>query len=206
MVTDRSSWLLFPAVFACSACASTAMISRPTPAAAGHSLGTVLVIANLSDPATSRAAELRFVAAGAGDRDHTRFIASQTVLVPGRRYDQAERATILRRDGVDGTLVLSLAERGSDVDEVSPTYGVMPCGVWTAELGCQDVPMLTSAGYRSSAPWARFNARLYDANSGRLLWSASSQTRGTSYADLGTLVHSMTSKTLKRLVHDRIVR
>ena len=203
MAVYRRAWLLLPSVVVWSACARTSMVSVPAPAAAGRPLHTVLVIAHLADPGLSAETERRFVAAGG--RGRTRFIASQAVLFPGREDDSADLASIVRRNQVDGILVISSSESGARRDSMATSYTTIGCAVWTAEIGCQDVPVVVP-GYQTSTPWAQFTARVYDAATGEPLWSASSTTRGTTYAGAATLVHSMAATTLARLARDGVIR
>jgi hypothetical protein len=203
MTAHRIRWISLAFVIFTSGCARTSMTSAPAPEIVGRTLRTILVIADLADSALSRDAELRFVAASRSD--HTRFGASRTIFVPGRQYNKAELASILRQNQVDGTLVISRGEAGTITNYLPPTYGVVPCAVWTTEFGCQELPM-TTPGVSASSSWAKFTARVYDANTGKAMWSASSITEGTSYARTRTMVRSMADKTIERLAHDGIIQ
>jgi hypothetical protein len=187
----------------CAACARTSMTSMPAPEVSGRSFGTILVIGSFADLGVRQQAETRFAAAS---RDgHTKFVASTSVLFPGRTYSQAEMASILHANSIDATLVVSPGQTGASSNYVPPTY-TSNCTEWTSSGGCQQVTTTSRGGYNYAKPWAQFTAQLYDASTGQVVWYATATTGGNAYASATTLVHSMADKTLERLVSDRVVR
>lgn len=184
-------------------CAHTSMTSMPAPEISGRSFRTILVIGNFSDLGVRQQTEQRLAAAS--QEGHTKFIASTSVLFPGRQYSRDEMAAILRTNGIEATLVISPGQAGASNTYVPPTY-TSGCTVWTSSGGCQQVTTTTSGGYNYSKPWAQFTAQLYDVTSGQVVWYASATTGGNAYASATTLVHSMVDKTLERLTGDRVIK
>ena len=186
----------------CIGCASTSMTSMPSPELRGRSFHTILVVGDFADLGLRADTERRFVAAS--QRGHTKFVASTSVLFPGREYSQAEMASILRENSIDGSLVISPTESGTKTGSVAPT-STSRCTAWTSGGGCQKVTTTTSGGGDYSKPWAEFTAKLYDVNSGQAVWYATATTGGGGGASWTTVVHSMADKTLEKLAEDRVI-
>jgi hypothetical protein len=184
-----------------ASCARTSMTSLPAPDLGGRSFRTILVVGHFADLKLRQETEARFVSMNGGP---VRFIASTSVLFPGREFTQDEIASILKTNNVDATLVISPEDAGSRTGYVPPTY-TSGCTLVTSN-GCQQVTTTTRGGYAYSKPWAQFTAQLYDVQTGKVVWYASSNTRGNAYANSTILVRSMADKTIERLVEDGLIR
>lgn len=215
MTLSLRCFLVVAATAAAAGCAHT---SVPAPVIRSPSFHTVLVVAQIADLGLRSAMEDRFasrpavgpVQSGAqGERGGaapftTRFVASHSVLSPGRDYSSKQVIEAMRHNGIDATLVITPGETGSTQGYVPPTY-TTNCIGYNVNFGCaQTTPSTGSFPY--SKPWTQFAARLFDAVSGQVVWEATVTSGDIAFAQTSDLVQSMADKTLERLLAGKVIR
>ena len=136
------------------------------------------------------------------ESDSTVFIPAHTILFPGRTYAPDELKRILREHRVDATLVLSPTAAGVSETYVPPTF-VTSCTTWSSTTSCSSRAV---GGGTLKSPWASFAARLYDATNGEVVWIATSNTNGSIFSDIPSLISSMAAETVRKLRDDRVIK
>src|SRR5205085_4041137 len=127
------------------------------------------------------------------------------LFFPGRQYTNEEMVTALRGRQIDAILFIEPGDAGSTSGYVPPSYSTR-CTVWTSSGGCTQAQTSTTGGYSYNRPWQQYTARVFEAGSGNVMWTATASTGGNAYARVGTLVHSMSNKTFDRLLEDVVIR
>ena len=163
-----------------------------------------IVVVNVQDLGLRQTAEKRFVEKLAARG--VEGVPSHVVLFPGKVYQDDEIASKLDELAVEAIVVVEPTGTGSSFHYVPPTtrtqtdarvYGNQVKGSSTTT---------TTGGYNVSKPWASFNARVMDASSGNIVWTASATTNGNAYAGAGNLVKSMAGKTVSQMAKDGLLR
>jgi hypothetical protein len=204
-----------------TSCASTSMSSVAAPEAKGSPgrYSRIVIYVAIADLDVRREAENQFVRDNPavtaqydslGQRLTTQlaheFIASYTLLFPGRQYSKEQVDSVLHANRIDGYLVVTNTENGIRTT-TTPSSSSTDCTA--TDFGYQVNASCTTQqhpGMTYNKPWAKFTANLYDITSGQSVWYATSTTGGNAFASWSTVVHSMADKTVERLQQDGVIR
>lgn len=159
----------------------------------------LLVALAVSDLAERQNVEDKFVIDGAGT-----FVASYHVLFPGRQYSAEELSDALAKSGADGVLIITLNQAGVTTSR-APTTTTAQCTAVSSSGGCIGASAITTGGYDISKPWASFTAQLFDLPTGRVVWFATSKSKGNAFAHAHNLLESMAGSTIAQLRADGVV-
>jgi len=182
-----------------TSCVSTQIGSAVAPEFAGRSYRRILTFAPYSDLILRVAAEQQL--ALYNDSTRAVLIPSHTVFFPGRDYSSDEVTAAMRRLGIEATLIITPGDSGQSQGYLPPSYS-SSCS-WSASTGgCRSAAV---GGVAYSSAWARHTARLYDAQSGSVVWIASLSSQGDLGAQMPSVVRSMASSVLGKLTEDRII-
>ena len=130
--------------------------------------------------------------------------------MPTRQYSEEETWIILRTDGVDTVLVISLTGQGTKESYVPPTYvpgktsGSVSVIGNTAFFNSSTTPSYTVGGYKIAKPFASYTAQLYDLDTGQMIWAATAQSKGNAFASYRNLAESMAGQTVEKLLADQM--
>lgn len=204
-------------VLAAIGCASTRMTSMAAPDAhlAGRHFKRIMVLVSLHDLATRKEAEDQFVkdvpapkaVVDSSNHMHMKFagyefVPSYTILFPGSDYTSAQMDSALRADSIDAVLIVAQNQSGV-VTTTGPSSYSTQCtpGLYSATCVTKESP-----GVTTSKPWASYEAHLYDAANGKVIWYATSTTGGSAFSSWNAVVHSMADKTVEKLKSDGIIQ
>ena len=217
--------LLAALVAATGACATTKTTSMVAPEVRGKVFMRVLVVADLQDLEMMQYAEravrsLPTIGAATlpdtivcdpicrrsddsdlSESDSTVFIPAHTILFPGRSYSPDDLRRILGEHRVDATLVLSPTDAGVSETYVPPTL-VTSCTTWSSTTSCSSRSV---GGGTLASPWASFSTRLYDASTGDVVWIATSNSNGSPFSNISSLISSMAAQTVRKLKGDGLI-
>ena len=201
-------------------CASANMTSMAAPDVKGHTYARVLVFADIDDLGQRQEAENSLTAVsvnGVANGDMlcdpicrvpglttalTKFVPAYTVFFPGRQYSLDDIATVLRREQIDATLVVSPTTVGVETVYIPPSY-LTTCSATAGATSCGTNPV---GGGTLAKPWEKFAAKLFDVADGRVVWVATSTASGTAFASRSDLIRSMAALTREKLLKDGVVR
>ncbi len=204
MKKEIKHFLLIVGMFFLYACAWTTLNSIKNPEFRNKKFTKILIIAPFSDlgvrQSTEEAFKKQFELAGIPS------VPSIELFPPIKNYSEEEIMKILRENNIEGILVVALKRYWNSkvyIPKTSSTQG-------SANLYGNSLVFQTytreSGGYYITKPRATFEIRLYDANTGKIAWLATSFTRGNAFADSNTLLTSLAKTTVKRLLKENILR
>jgi len=179
---------LFGLIF--SGCASTKVTSYVNPEMVNHQCDNVLIEARTVGLTKQKGIEDAFYE----DLSECGFpsIRSYDIFFPGREYSEAEKKKIYRDNKVDAILTAKICDAGKTKSYQSFTNYYKIGNITTA----------FSFGGTSSNPWIEFEAKLYDAQSGEVIWVAGATTKGSGYSSFLNLANSMSNSTVYQLIKD----
>jgi len=186
-----------------TACATTKFTSVWKDPSYGGQPSKIMVIAVAKKPINKRIFEDEFVqqlkARG------TNAVASYTVMPDEKQADNTAIAATMKEQGADAVLISRLASKKTVHTYVPGTVTYPPAyyGTWRDYYGYGYQAVYTP-GYMAEDEYALMETNLYDAGSGKLIWSASSETelrgpdqnRIKSY--VGVMVNAMAEQRLLR--------
>jgi hypothetical protein len=185
-------------------CASTSMTSFRDPSFATKAFHRILIVSPFADLESRTKSESRFVECFS--RYAVEGISSIRVFMPTRTYTNEELSKLLSENGIDGVLLVTLADAYTAqtyVPTSSSTYGqatlsgnTINYSAYTQQYG----------GYYISKPRVRYDLRLYDVSTGNTAWVASSLTRGNAFARFDTLIGSLADTAVEKLKADRLLK
>lgn len=189
-----------------SGCAITRITSIRDPEFASVSYQKILVVAPFYDielrQNTEKAFQEEFSQRGIN------VLTAMQILPPTRNYSDAELEELLDRYEIDAILVVALAdywESKTYVPESSTTKGKVSVSPFGNSLYYNSATS-KSGGYYISKPKVKFECRLFDVKTGKVSWMASTVTSGNAFARYTTLVNSLATTTIQKLIDEQITR
>jgi hypothetical protein len=184
-------------------CASTQLESESyvNQGAPGKAFQRIMVLVTISNFGPRTQAEQAFVERLT--RGSTQALASATLMVPDRKYTEADFSTLLKQHQIDAVLVVTLtAEYKQQLQ--SPGYG--PCA---SALVSANAAMLESRECNidnfMSRPTMEFKFRFYEVATNKTVWEAASVTLGTNMSGFPTLIRSLAETTVKRMIQEGVL-
>jgi hypothetical protein len=199
-IAQRRRWIgLAICALGIVACAHTSMSSVAAPSTAQTVYGRILVVFDLNDLGLRREGEDRFHGTSS-----TVFIPSYRVFMPGQQYTKDEMTAALKDQNIDAVLIVKPGAAGAESTHVPGTLNTQ-CTAYSTEQGCLATQTTVSGAYDYSKPWATFTAKLVARGSERPVWVATASSGGNAFANAGTLVRSVASKTISQLIADGVI-
>lgn len=163
----------------------------------------IMVFAMFSDLTTRKDTEQAFISKL--QDEGVAAISSMEVLPPTREYSEQEYEGRIKESGADAVLLVSLTDR--EVKRIYVPRSSTTTGQATANnTGIQYSERTQhSGGYYINKPLVYYRLELLDVHAERVAWVASSRTGGNAFASYGTLIKSLSGKTVEQLAKDGMV-
>jgi hypothetical protein len=128
------------------------------------------------------------------------------VFFVGGEYTAQEIDQRLSELGVDGVLVIQPTGAGTSSTYVPQSTSTTGKATITGNTVTGSTRTQTYGGYDIKKPWADYEAYLWSTSDGEMVWYATATSSGNALADWNDLIKSACGKTIKTLVHDRLLR
>jgi hypothetical protein len=189
-------------------CAWTRIDSQINPEYSDRQYQKLLVFVALYDIGDRQSAEKRIQEEM--DDYGAVCLLSHELFFAGRSYTDNEMLDILDRNEVDAILIIDPYASGESQTYIPQSTSTETRGTVTESFdGYYTLKTksntMTNGGYYVSKPWARYSLQLFDANTGDVVWFATASSRGNAFANWGTLMNSVASKTVKKLFQDKLL-
>jgi hypothetical protein len=162
----------------------------------------ILVMARISDYTNRTQAEQAFVERLT--HGSTQVIASATLILPDRKYTEAEINDLIRQYNIDAVLLIKLT---AEYQQRIQTPGSPNC---TTALASANAALLESRECNIDnfidRPTMEFDFRFYDVATNKTIWEAATVTQGTNLSGFPTLIRSLADTTVKRMLRDGVVQ
>jgi hypothetical protein len=133
------------------------------------------------------------------------LVTGSELIPTTREYSESEISKILKQNNIEGILIIAMEdywESDNYVPQSSYTYG---SAYVVGNSISYSQRRQNYGGYTYSKPRTVFDNRLFDAESGKIVWKSSSITRGNAFANFSTLADSLAKATIDKLLVDRIL-
>lgn len=198
-------------VLTCSACVKTKLTSYTDPSArAGYKIARIIVSAPDMPLAERQQVETKFA-----EQFNTQGIfvlRGIDAFPPTRQLTTEQIAQVVVDSRVDSILTITGYLKSTDSTYVPPTYHA---GTTTSTVNfygnyayvtSNTTPGYTTGGYSIKKPVYSYTLHLWEASSGRVIWTAEADARGSVNADAETFGHSTAATTITKLKDDGIIR
>lgn len=197
--------LLVLTVLYLSGCAWTTLSTVKNPELSQIKFKKVLIVAPFSDIGLRKQTENAFVAQFNLSGVNVTAIPSIEIIPPVKDYDEQELVGILKKNNVDGVLVVALQDYWTSetyIPKSSSSRG--SASLFGNSLYYQSYTR-EYGGYYVSKPVVKFEIRLFDSESEKIAWLGTSLTRGNAFANYNTLASSLAKKVVERLSEEKVV-
>jgi hypothetical protein len=137
------------------------------------------------------------------NRGSTKAVGSGNILLPDRTYKEAELKDILAKYAIDGVLMITLTGQYSQKIQI-PEYTSCTSALVSANAAMLDSSSCDLGSY-ISRPTVGFKFRLYDVATDRTVWTATSETQGTTLSGFETAATSLAETTVKKLTEEDLI-
>jgi hypothetical protein len=161
-------------------------------------LGKVAVVAQLQDLKMRQTFENAFVQKLKDSG--TDAVAAVDILPPFRRYSNEEIAKAFSDNQVDTILLLVLTDAYSQKSYVPPSSSTTSTSSIYGNMIYGSSRTTTSGGYYVSEPRMRFEADAVLADSGDVMWKATTFTIGDEFAETDTIADSLSTEVVKQFL------
>jgi hypothetical protein len=185
-------------------CASTRMTSFVDPAYRGQKFTRLLVVADVPNLETRMTLEHRMVESfrDAG----LEAIPASELFPPTREFTGEQMVAILKEHKVEAYISVTPIDAGVQTVSI-PVYKQVTktTATFYGNTASSRSETYNVGGETFDKPWADFNARMLDAETGATIWMASSHTGGNAYATMRTVFGSFCDSVVDRLAEDRLI-
>jgi hypothetical protein len=192
-------WLLLAMGCAITQLESESYVDKSAPL---KTFQRILVMAQISDYTNRTQAEQAFVERLT--HGSTQVIASATLILPDRKYTEAQINALIKQYNIDAVLMITLT---AEYKQQIQTPGSPNC---TSALASANAALLESRECNIDnfidRPTVEFQFRFYDVATNKTFWEAASVTQGTNLSGFPTLIRSLADTTVKRMVRDGVVQ
>jgi hypothetical protein len=133
-------------------------------------------------------------------------IPSMEIFLPTRTYTENDVLRILKENRIDSVLFLTLTDAYSQQVYIPGSSTTQGFGTLQGETINFFSTTYHSGGYYLSKPRLRFTMKLYDAETGKLAWIATSLTGGNVFAEFDDLINSLITTTIQKLQEDGVLQ
>ncbi len=185
-------------------CAFTSMTSFLDPAFATKAFHRILIASPFADLELRTKAESFFAECLA--KHAVKGIPSIRVFMPTRTYTDEEFSKLLSENGIDGVLIVTLADAYTTQAYVPASYSTQGQATLSGNTINYSARTQQYGGYYVSKPRVRYEMRLYDVSTGNTAWVASSLTRGNAFVNFDILISSLADTTVSKLRKDGLLK
>ena len=185
-------------------CASTRMTSQANQELAGHSFSRILVHGNFESLELRKTAEETLCSELLQTTPIECLIASE-VFFPGQEFSMEQTFNRLAELQVDGVLTIQPTGSGTTSSYIPQSSSTTGSAYSSGNMVTSSSRTQTYGGYSVSKPWASFEVTLYSIATGKVAWYATADTGGNAYAGWNTLVTSVSSKSVYKLIEDGVL-
>lgn len=191
-------WLLLAAGCASTQLESQSFVDQSAPSKTHN---RIMVMAKVSDFTMRTQAEQALVEQLT--RGSTQALASATLILPDRKYSEAEINALIKQYQVDAVLMVTLT---AEYQQQIQTAGDPGCltALASANAALMDSRECNIDNF-VNRPTVEFQFRFYDVATNKTVWQAASITQGTNLSGFPTLVRSLAETTVKRMIRDGIL-
>ena len=192
-------WLMLTMGCAFTQLESESYVDKSAPQ---RTFNRILVMAQISDYTNRTQAEQAFVERLANGS--TQVIASATLILPDRKYTEAQMSDLIKQYNIEAVLLIKLT---AEYKQRIQTPGSPSC---TNALVSANAALLDSRECNIDnfidRPTMEFDFRLYDVATNKTIWEAATVTQGTNLSGFPTLIRSLADTTVKRMLRDGVVQ
>lgn len=140
-----------------------------------------------------------------------RAVRAIDLFPPTRSFTDSEMDEAIARERIDAILVLTLDEKGSSTGYMPQTTVPGTTTGTATRVGntyyyqAQTTPSYSYGGFGVQYPTGNYSARLYNAMSKKMMWTASGSAIGHAYQNHSDLMPGIASGIVGRMVSDKIV-
>ena len=186
-----------------SGCASSEVHSFLDPDFRGAVFHRIAVAPTFPDLKERRSAELCFVAAF--EPTDAEAVPSMTIVLPTREYSDDELFANLAAHHIDAVLMITETEYLEEVQHVPQSSYIHTTGTLTARHFHETTHVTTSGGYYVYRPRIRHELNLFDVDTRRKAWTATSLTQGDSRSAFSRMIEALAEATVEQLVADGLL-
>lgn len=184
-------------------CAWTKISSVKDPDFANVKFSKILVFAPFSDLEYRQTTEGKFQ--NALNQKGVIPVKSLDLFPPTREFSEYGIMNVLDKNGIEGILFVTLADYWTSQTYIPESSSTQGSASLIGNTIYYSGRTQNYGGYFISKPNIAFEMRLYDIQTGRMVWIAKSDTRGNAYADFGVMISSLANETANKLKKDDIL-
>lgn len=188
-----------------SGCASTKMRSFVDPDFRDKVYDRILIAAMYADLEQRETTEAKFV--DAFEESVAECVPSMTIMLPTRKYTDDQLFSLLSDRNVDAVLFVWQTDYYEDVSSTTTTSGTLSANTfyYGQTANTYGTMQSTSRTRETRKPRVRHELNLYDVDTRRMAWLATSFTRGNAYARFKHLVESLAEDAVDALLDDGLI-
>ena len=203
MRNSISCTLLAAVILFTAGCATTTVHSVRNPELSHLAFKKVLVVAPFRDIGRRRQTEDAFVTRLS--RSKIDALASIELIPPVRQYEEDELMGILKESGFDGILVAALEAYWTEDSYVPRSETTRSRTTLLGRTLHHESYTHEYGGYSISEPRMRFEIRLFDPESEKVVWMSTSLTRGEASTGFSRMAASLARGVVTQLARDGVI-
>jgi len=187
-------------------CVSTQVDSITNPQFQGKKFNRILVNLNITNIQTVKAFEGKFSIKARETLKQTAFIPAYSVFMPGENISKEELQKRLAEKEIKSLLIVTPTNYSEQQVYLPQTSTTQSNYYASGNQVYGQSQTYTYGGFNVSKPRITYQMKLYDVESGKLVWNATALSRGNAHATIEEMLRSLINETISKLQMDGLVQ